>query len=249
MDPIGSIEPAADAPHETASASDRVADALRTWMFNSDLKPGDRLGREEDLAERFGVSRPTLREALKQLSSAHLIRSAKGPGGGIFVAATGEDSIGMVISDSVAAMLLAESIDMHELLDTRILLEVPLAGMAALRASDADVTALRSLIDGAAPAGEDLEAMHRIDAGVHAAIVRIAGNRLAGALMQWVGSVAQEPLYRLVDHAVVTPVVHDQLAAIVRAIERGDGGGAQRAMREHLVYIRDVLTAVTAAAK
>ena len=75
-------------PARRRSASEEVADAIRTWMFSPGLVPGDRLGREEDLAQRFGVSRPTLREALRLLSSSHLIRASKGPGGGIFVAAT-----------------------------------------------------------------------------------------------------------------------------------------------------------------
>ena len=71
----------------------------------SGLAPGDRLGREEDLARRFGVSRPTLREALRLLSSAHLIRASKGPGGGIFVAATPEQGLGMKRGRMVASML------------------------------------------------------------------------------------------------------------------------------------------------
>ena len=74
-------------------------------MQTEGLSPGDRLGREEDLAREFGVSRPTLREALRVLSSAHLIRASKGPGGGIFVAATPEQGIGLSVSASVASML------------------------------------------------------------------------------------------------------------------------------------------------
>ena len=54
---------------------------------------------------QFGVSRPTLREALRLLSSSHLIRASKGPGGGIFVAATPEEGIGRTVSASVASML------------------------------------------------------------------------------------------------------------------------------------------------
>ena len=78
-------------PHRRAerrSISEQVADAIRVYMHEHGLKPGDRLGREEDLARQFGVSRPTLREALRLLSSSHLVRASKGPGGGIFVAAT-----------------------------------------------------------------------------------------------------------------------------------------------------------------
>ena len=75
-------------------ASDEVAEALRAHIRDAGLGPGDRLGREEDLARRFGVSRPTVREAIRALSSAHLLTATKGPGGGIFVAATPEQGIG-----------------------------------------------------------------------------------------------------------------------------------------------------------
>jgi GntR family transcriptional repressor for pyruvate dehydrogenase complex len=226
------------------TASGRVAVAMREWMFSRGLQPGDRLGREEDLADQFGVSRPTLREALKELSGAHLIRSTKGRGGGIFVAATGEASIGMVVSDSVAAMLLAESVDMHELLETRLLLEVPLAGMAAARAGDDDVGRLRSLLTAAGENREDSDAMQLASSQLHAQIARIAGNQLSRAMVQWIGAVAQEPLFRAIREAVVSAMLFDQLEAIVRGIERGDGPAAERATREHLVYLADVLAAV-----
>ena len=111
------------------------------------MAPGDRLGREEDLAQQFGVSRPTLREALRLLSSAHLIRATKGPGGGIFVAATPEQGIGLSVTESVKSMLSADSIDLEELIETRMLLEIPLAGLAAQRATEADVAALRAVLD------------------------------------------------------------------------------------------------------
>jgi GntR family transcriptional repressor for pyruvate dehydrogenase complex len=221
------------------TASGRVAVAMREWMFSRGLQPGDRLGREEDLADQFGVSRPTLREALKELSGAHLIRSTKGRGGGIFVAATGE-----AVSDSVAAMLLAESVDMHELLETRLLLEVPLAGMAAARAGDDDVGRLRSLLTAAGENREDSDAMQLASSQLHAQIARIAGNQLSRAMVQWIGAVAQEPLFRAIREAVVSAMLFDQLEAIVRGIERGDGPAAERATREHLVYLADVLAAV-----
>src|ERR671937_1777322 len=101
---------------ERRSISEQVADAIRVYMQAEGLRPGDRLGREEDLARQFGVSRPTLREALRLLSSSHLVRASKGPGGGIFVAATPEQGIGLSVSESVASVLEAQSIDVHELI-------------------------------------------------------------------------------------------------------------------------------------
>ena len=127
------------------SISEVVAERIRVYMLTERLRPGDRLGREEDLARSFGVSRPTLREALRLLSSEHLIRASKGPGGGIFVAATPEEGIGLSVSATVASMLDAHSIEIDELLETRMLLEIPLAGLAAQHAADEDLAALQSL--------------------------------------------------------------------------------------------------------
>src|SRR3954468_7967696 len=130
-------------PHRRAerrSISEQVADSIRVYMQQHELQPGDRLGREEDLARQFGVSRPTLREALRLLSSSHLVRASKGPGGGIFVAATPEEGIGRTVSASVAT----ESITMDELLETRMLFEIPLVGLAAERANDEDVARLHA---------------------------------------------------------------------------------------------------------
>ena len=225
------------------SAPEEVADAIRAWMFGLALQPGDRLGREEDLAQRFGVSRPTLREALRLLSSAHLIRATKGPGGGIFVAATPEQGIGRSVTDSVASMLSADSIDLDELIETRMLLEVPLAGLAAQRASEGDVAALRAVLEAAGDSAQG-DAFRGFDARLHGLIAEIADNRLARAFTQWIGQVLQPPLHVLIEPAVVDAVVVEQHRDIVRAIERGDPPAAERAMREHLVYLHDLVGAV-----
>jgi GntR family transcriptional regulator, transcriptional repressor for pyruvate dehydrogenase complex len=225
------------------SAPEEVADAIRAWMFGRGLQPGDRLGREEDLAQRFGVSRPTLREALRLLSSAHLIRATKGPGGGIFVAATPEQGIGRSVTDSVASMLSADSIDLDELIETRMLLEVPLAGLAAQRASEDDVAALRAVLEAAGDSTQG-DAFRGFDTRLHGLIAEIADNRLARAFTQWIGQVLQPPLHVLIEPAVVDAVVVEQHRDIVRAIERGDPPAAERAMREHLVYLHDLVGAV-----
>src|SRR4051812_18166375 len=127
-------------------ASDEVAAELRSYIAREGLRPGDRLGREEDLARRFGVSRPTVREAIQALSSAHLVRSSKGRGGGIFVAATAEEGMGRSLTASVASLLASEALTIEELLETRLLLEVPLAGLAAQRAASEEVAELEALI-------------------------------------------------------------------------------------------------------
>jgi GntR family transcriptional repressor for pyruvate dehydrogenase complex len=234
-------------PVETARISEVVAERIRRFMLTDGLRAGDRLGREEDLARDFGVSRPTLREALRLLSSEHLIRATKGPGGGIFVAATPEEGIGLSVSATVASMLDAQSIEIDELLETRILLEVPLAGLAAQRAGEDDVAALRVLVGDVEAAATDHEQIGQIDAQLHRLIARIADNRLAGALTGWIVDVFQPRLRAVIEPAVVEVVIVDQHRDLVRAIARGDPVAAERAMREHLVYLRDLVTAVSGA--
>jgi len=228
----------------SSSTSHVVAEHIRSFVARERLKPGDRLGREEDLAREFGVSRPTLREALRLLSSEHLIRASKGPGGGIFVAATPEQGIGLSVSAAVATMLDAQSIGLDELLETRMLFEVPLAGLAATRASEDDVTVLRALVEEVKAAATDHARTLDADTRVHHLIAQIADNRLAGAFTEWIVEVLQPRLAAVIEPAVVVSVIADQHRDLLEAIVRGDAAAAERAMREHLVYVRDVVNAV-----
>lgn len=226
------------------SISEDVADRIRLYIQQRDLGPGDRIGREEDLAREFGVSRPTLREALRLLSSEHLIRASKGPGGGIFVAATPERGIGMTVSATVANMIEADRIEFDELIETRLLFEVPLAGLAAQRATEEDVEKLKALVreSGAEPGNQ--VRMQAADAQIHRLIAVMAGNRLAGAFSEWIVDVLHPLLGEAIAPAIVEPVVVEQHEDLVKAIARGDPAAAERAMREHLVYLRDLVSAV-----
>src|SRR5437764_8828564 len=129
-------------------SSRHVATEIRRHVEREGLKPGDRIGTEQELAAEFGVSRPTLREGLRLLASTHLIRSTQGRGGGIFVASTPNEGIGRSLSDSIATMLATDTVSLAELLEARIVLEVPIAGLAAESATDDTVAALDDAIDG-----------------------------------------------------------------------------------------------------
>jgi GntR family transcriptional regulator, transcriptional repressor for pyruvate dehydrogenase complex len=222
-------------------ASEQVATALQHRIQSAGLGPGDFLGREEDLAAEFGVSRPTLREALKLLASGNLIRASKGPGGGIFVAHTADQGVRRSLSDSVDMMLETGAVSLEELLDARTLLEVPLAGRAALQAGEATLARLRATLEAETAAAGDIDAVHEADTEFHREIAAAAGNRMAEALTGWVFEVLQPRLLIELRDAVLPSAVLDQHLALLRAIEKGDRPRAERAMREHLLYLRDVL--------
>jgi GntR family transcriptional repressor for pyruvate dehydrogenase complex len=223
------------------SKSDQVAGEIRDHMARAGLQAGDRLGTEQDLAERYGVSRPTLREALRELSSAHLIRASRGPGGGIFVAGTPEQGIGRRVREAVASLIEADSLTIDELLETRLLLEVSLAGLAADRARDADVVRLEELL---AEAERDPTGGPRVDAVIHRTVAEIAGNRLGAELIGWIVDVLHPAVQELIEPALVESVIIEQHRDLVRAIARGEPSAAERAMREHLLYLLDLVEVV-----
>jgi GntR family transcriptional repressor for pyruvate dehydrogenase complex len=227
-------------------ASEQVASEIQHFIQREGLGPGDFLGREEDLAAEFGVSRPTLREALKLLASGNLIRASKGPGGGIFVALTADQGMGRSLSDAIAMMLETRAASLHELLEARMLLEVPLAGQAAYQADAETVRELRAAleVEALAAQGDDLDALREADAAVHRLVAATAGNRMVRALTDWVFEVLQPALMETIGEAVVHSAVVEQHEALVTAIEKGDAARAERAMKEHLLYLGDVLRMV-----
>ena len=225
-------------------ASEQVAVEIQHYIEEQGLEPGDRLGREEDLASIFGVSRPTLREALKLLSTGTRIRSTKGPGGGIFVANTAEAGVQQGLSDAIAMMLETGVVNLEELLDARILLEVPLAGLAAYKTDAKTVERLKAALAAERKAGEDPQAFIAADREIHDVVAAAAGNRIIEAITGWVLEVLQPSLAEQLSDALIISAVVEQHEALLEAIERGDGPRAERAMKDHLLYLRDVLQMV-----
>jgi len=224
-------------------ASEQVAVQIQHYIQEERLGPGDFLGREEDLAAEFGVSRPTLREALKLLASGNLIRASKGPGGGIFVAHTADEGMGRSLSDAIGMMLETGVVTLEELLDARLLLEVPLAGLAAYQPDEENLHRLRQAVRGAATA-DDPNQLADFDGEIHKAIAAASGNRMLQALTGWVFDVVQPSVNAALHEAIVQSAIVEQHEALLAAIEKGDAPRAERAMKDHLLYLRDVLRMV-----
>ena len=238
-----SSRPACGRPR--GGASEQIARELRRYVSSHGLRPGDRLGTEQELATEFDVSRPTLREALRLLAGSHLIRASTGPGGGIFVASTPNEGLSRNLSESIATMLETDSVSLDELLAARIHLEVPLAGLAAANATPATVNALQDAMDEAAgkhPAAPEFSAA---DARFHRVIAATAGNELLRGFTSWTLDVLQPSLINTVGHLIDGDAVLRQHGVICRAIERRRAQAAERAMREHLEYMRGLVDTVT----
>jgi DNA-binding FadR family transcriptional regulator len=233
-------------PQAIRGASEQVAVQIQHHIQRQGLAPGAFLGREGDLAERFGVSRPTVREALKLLTGANLVRATKGPGGGIYVAHTAEQGMSRSLSDAIAMMLDTGAVSLEELLDARVMLEGPLAAAAAYQCDEAMLERLREAVR-AERAAADETALGAADREFHRTIAAAAGNRMMEALTGWVFDVLQPQLRALLHGAMIQSAIVEQHETLVTAIEKGDPARAERAMTDHLLYLRDVLAIVRAA--
>jgi GntR family transcriptional regulator, transcriptional repressor for pyruvate dehydrogenase complex len=229
-------------PRMIRGASEQVAVQIQHYIQDEHLQPGDFLGREEDLAAEFGISRPTLREALKLLASGNLIRANKGPGGGIFVAHTADEGMALSLADAISMMLETGTVSLEELLEARLLLEVPLAGLAAYQAGEEHLARMRDALE--REVSEDPDARASVDAEFHKEIAAASGNRMLQALTGWVYEVVQPSLNHVLHGAVVDSAVAEQHAEMFAAIEKSDPARAERAMKDHLLYLRDVLRMV-----
>ena len=110
-----------------------MAERLRAEILDGARLPGMRFANELDLAEEHGVSRATIREALRLLGAENLIRTTKGAGGGSYVTLPSASDVSESLRSGLGRLASAEHVTLDELVEARALLEVPAARLAARR--------------------------------------------------------------------------------------------------------------------
>jgi GntR family transcriptional repressor for pyruvate dehydrogenase complex len=226
---------------EVNSRVDRIAHQLREQISQGKIKPGERFPSERSLCSVFGVGRTTIREALRSLVARGLVtRSARGA-----VVADAESSLTLAGADLPA---LAAQTSIRQLFEVRKLMEVRVAGWAALRAGADDIEAMRSAIDAEAARNTERGNPNRL---FHDALAKAAHNP---ALVQVYESgrhlFFRLPFYwKLFDDAQVRMTRSERHAMarrwheqIFRAIVERDAAEAEGAMFQHLdIMEKDLL--------
>jgi GntR family transcriptional repressor for pyruvate dehydrogenase complex len=223
------------------SMSEQIAAEIQQRIRDDGLGTGDRLGTEEQLAREYGVSRPTLREALRILSSARLVRPMSGPKGGIFVTRTPEESVRRSVSDSIALLLDLKGTSIEELLEARAILEVPLARLAAARADAAAIEDMRAAIEESAANPDDIAIKLAAKQRFHRAIAAAAGNAIVESITGWAVEVLQPRLRELIHPVCDDRLLLDQQRVILAAIEARDPAAAEHAMRDHFGHLAELV--------
>jgi GntR family transcriptional regulator, transcriptional repressor for pyruvate dehydrogenase complex len=230
--PLGALRP--------TPLIEQAAARLREEITGGHWPVGTRLPGETTLAKTLGVGRSTVRGAVRVLAGAGLVQARQGSG--VFVIATEP------AEDWPARLRRAAVTDVFEV---RMLVEVQAARLAALRRTDADLTALNAALDArsAAAAGDDA-AFVDADIALHAAVVGAAHNPVLIDLFAEFAPRLRQALIDLVDLLALrtgtngTPNPGDEAhTALVRAVERGDADTAgqvlQAELEQTLTRLRD----------
>ena len=218
-------------------AYEQVADQIQTMIYSGALGRGDRLPSESALAKQCGVSRATVREALRVLAAQNLIRTDKGASGGSFVTLPSIDHISATLNSNISLLTAARDITLDEFLEAREMLEVPAARMAAQRHDTEGLRHIHESIPGQ-PLSLDTDQQFTYNRDFHSAIVEATGNTLIVISAQPIFSVLQTNLARSTLDSEFHEAINAHHVDIADAIQRGDGDTAAKLMHEHLSYLR-----------
>ena len=215
----------------------QVEETIKSAILSGDLKSGEMLPPEAELARQFNVSRTTLREALRVLSSQHLILKVPGARGGNFVQSVDFRSLGTVMTEAVDNLMTLGSIRFEEVADVRQQLEVPAVRLAAANRSSEDLARLSDIVARQKSASVDDPEIPDLDRQFHTHIAQASGNRVLASFVATLHH-ATEPVHYLDLSPEVGRDTVRQHAAILRAIKNQDADAGEVAIIEHLTYLR-----------
>lgn len=226
---------------ETQRVADVILTQIETMILEGSFKPGQRLPAERELAKDFGVSRPSLREALQRLAAKGLVVSRQG--GGTYVS----DRIGSTFTDPLFELIGSHPEFQYDLLEFRHGLEGLSAQYAALRSTEADKQNLQARFDALVATYPlmDPEREAEADAAFHLAIAEAAHNAILLQSMRGLFTVLQrsivDSLTILLRTEASRQALYDQHKALLDTILAGDPHAAQERSHEHLVFIEESL--------
>lgn len=228
--------------------SDDIVEQLEGMILEGTLKSGERLPAERALAERFGVSRPSLREAIQKLAAKGLLVSRQG--GGNYVV----DSLGSTFSDPLLHLLESNPEAQRDLLEFRQTLEASCAYYAALRATEVDRERLTAAFEALQDCYARADEVSRVEEGAadarfHLAIAEASHNAV---LLHTIRG-----LFDLLKRNVVTNIggmyqqrtetrdmLINQHRDLYLAIIEGRAEQAREVSTRHLLYVQEVLEEV-----
>ena len=214
-----------------------VPKGMKASVEGGSLKVDDQLPTEEVPAEKFNVSRPTIREALKRLAAQNLVRSRRGPTGGTFVNRPSQEDLRSSLTGAAMLLVSMGEFSLSEIAEARRELELTCCRLAAERREDEHLLALAEEIERQKnPATTDVD-FCASDVRFHRALVDATRN----PVLQFVMFAVIEALQPATNLVIFRFRERDKILAqherIYGAIRAGDAGSAEAAMAEQMNYL------------
>src|SRR6266567_6922666 len=210
---------------------EEVVSQLREMIHKGELRPGDRLPPERDLAKLLGVSRPTLRAGISSLAAVGVLQPRRGAG--TFVV----ESEGPPALDSSPLRLMAalQRFTTAEMFEARRSLEMAIAGLAADRATGDQMATMSEELTGMFASLDEPEQFLLHDMRFHQMVAAASGNRILTALMNMVAAVLFDVRRKTVRRAHDLKESAEMHRKIYRAIRDRNPETARDTMRDHLL--------------
>ncbi|SRR6056297_943039 len=221
--------------------SSAVTRQIELLILRGILRPGERLPSERDLAERMGVSRPSLREAIAELREKGLLASRAGAG--IFVA----DVLGSAFSEALVRLFSDHDEAVFDYVSFRRDLEGLAAERAATLASDTDLRVIGSIFAKmeAAHTKPNSETEARLDAEFHLSIIEASHNVVMLHMMRSMFQMLREGVFynrqQMFRQRTTRTTILDQHRAINTALQARDAPAARAAVDAHLTFVEETL--------
>jgi GntR family transcriptional regulator, transcriptional repressor for pyruvate dehydrogenase complex len=218
----------------TSRLYEQIVQQIEESVLNGTLKPGDQLPAERELAQRLGVSRTAVREAVKTLREKGLVEAYSGRG--TFIT----DGTSQAARQSFDLMVkLGQPEGSPHLAELRLILEPGIAAFAALRAEEEHMVAMREAVAVMDRAQRDPEAYIEADLDFHLALAEAAANPLILSLIDSIVGLLREQRIKIfnVEGGPQRGQIHHK--QILAAIEQHDPEMARAAMRSHLEQVRE----------
>jgi GntR family transcriptional repressor for pyruvate dehydrogenase complex len=217
---------------KTSRLYEQIVQQVEDAILKGQLKPGDQLPAERDLAHSFGVSRTAVREAVKTLREKGLVEAYSGRG--TFVTNGTSHSIRQSLDLMVRINPLEGSANLAEL---RLVLEPEIAALAAARIEEQLLSTMREAVEDMDRSLRDPDAYVEADLDFHLALAEAAGNPLILSLLDSIVGLLREQRSRIfnVDGGPERGQFHHK--RILAAVEQGNPEAAREAMRAHLQQV------------
>lgn len=215
-----------------STLADEVAQRVAQMIQGGEYEPGDRLPSINEMADRFGVGHPTLREALKKLEVLGTVEIKHGSG--VYVKS---DRDVLLMSNPIFSGDVSRDM-MLDLIEARIPIEIRSVVKAARNATDEDVARMEELLEEAGRNLEDGEALNQTNMAFHREMAVASGNTVLAQLLEVLSNLFEQEQRTLLDIHGSRDKDHAEHLAILEAVREGDEDLAEERMREHLEGVR-----------